>query len=108
MCSDRLVARLHQDLVDGHVVWLAQRIDDRCGDILRVQNARSTGLAVALQCLRIVAQRRKLGCNVTRLNGGHLEPRTGRLESQPLRQRFNEELATRIDSQTRKDLTTGV
>src|SRR3712207_4352192 len=69
---------------------------------------RSARLTVAFQRLCIVAQRRKVGGDVAWLYGGHLEPRTGSLQSQPLRYRLDEELAARVDSKTRKHLPTSV
>ena len=41
--SDGLVAGLHQDLVNGDVVGLPQRVNYRCGDVFEIQDARSAG-----------------------------------------------------------------
>jgi hypothetical protein len=89
--SDRLVARLYQDLVDGHMLGLPEGVYDRRSYVLGVQQTRTIGWRVTLHRFRIAAQLVQVSGDVARLDGGYLDPRAGRLQAQPLRQPFNEE-----------------
>src|SRR3712207_5944596 len=82
--SDGLVTGLHKDLVYRHVIRLYERVNDRSRHVLGVKNARSTGRSVELQRLPVVAQTRKVGVHVARLDGRHSEPGPRRLEPVPL------------------------
>src|SRR5215210_1722380 len=55
--SDGLVAGLHQDLVYRYVLGLPERVNDRSGDIIGVQNARPAGRPIQFQRLPVVAHR---------------------------------------------------
>jgi hypothetical protein len=39
--SDRLIAGLDHDFVDGNMFWLLERIDDGTSNVLGIQNLRS-------------------------------------------------------------------
>ena len=52
---NRLVARLHQDLVDSDVFGLPERMNNQLSNVLRGQDPRPTGLAVAVQRLCVMA-----------------------------------------------------
>ena len=42
MVSDGLVAGLDQDLVDGHVVVLGERVDNRRGNVFGIEDTSAT------------------------------------------------------------------
>jgi hypothetical protein len=43
MGSDRLVTGLYQNLVDGNVLGLKERVDDRRGNVFGIQHLRPSG-----------------------------------------------------------------
>ena len=56
MDSDRLVAGLDQDLVDGHVLGLGERVDDRRCNVFGIQHPRPATSTVVLQRLLVAAE----------------------------------------------------
>src|SRR5215212_5731164 len=72
--SDGLVAGLDQDLVDGHVVGLGERVDDRRGNVFGIQHPRPATSTVVLQRMLVAAEVEEVRGDVARLDGGHLEP----------------------------------
>jgi hypothetical protein len=79
--SHGLVAGLHQDLVDGDVLRLSQRVNDRRRDVFGIEDSHPAGLTIAFQRLLVATQREKVRRNVARLDGCHPDPRPGRLET---------------------------
>src|SRR5215216_219161 len=77
--SDGFITRFNENLVYRYMLWLLQSIDHRSCYVFGAQNARPTRLPVELQRFLITTESLQAGSNVARLEGCHLESRTGRL-----------------------------
>jgi hypothetical protein len=102
MGSDGLVAGLDQDFVDGHVIGLGERVDDRRGNVFGIDYTSATGLPVEVQRLLIAAQSVEVRGDVAGLDGGHLEPRARRLQPQALRESLYEKRSQSSCTRCRK------
>ena len=82
---------------------LAQRVDDRVGDVLRVKHLGARRLAVLFERLGVAAEAEELGRGVAGLYARDAQALADGLKAQGLQRGLDEELRRAVDAQARED-----